>query len=399
MGDTSIPIPSILGLPPDMLESATNTVRDNSFPIAYITPCKSEATMGATVFDAKPAWKTYHDILEWHGYDYPGKSRLTVAFQADNFPADNFQNEYGQSLLEQVSSFVGSNVSDIAQMIGNPVDVGNNVLTSLKDMGGMAAKIGDMGQGAFNFIGDNTVKFLNSSNDFERNVAKTMAALATGGRIDFPMVWKNSSFSPSYSMTVRLYNPNPQNDASTETYIIGPVAALLLLACPQSKTPEGSVIKWPFIHLIEIPGLCHVKPAYISNVSVIKGGDQQSIAWNQRVGIVDVRIDFASLFNSLVVETDMDSVGMFGERRPTLHNYISAMATKKRTVPIKHSNINISQNGISIQPSFDTTQMVTTTPIPLNNSSVPASDNESPISSRISQDSLNNSAATSWNIA
>jgi len=329
MGVTSISIPDVLGLPPEAFDcNPSKALRNNAFPIARITPCTSQATMGATVFTAEPAWGKFIEILQLHGYDYSSSGRgfLSVCFQADNFPADNFQNTYDQSFLEKATSMVSSGVSDIAQMVGNPMDFGADVSESLK--GTKLSFAGDALAEAMGVASGFTKNLSNSSSPLAKNLANTVVAMASGGRVDFPMVWKNSSFTPSYSMTIRLYNPNPGNEQSTQKYIIGPLAALLILGCPQSQ--DGTVIKWPFLHKIDIPGIANVTPAFISNVSVIKGGDQQSIAWNQRLGIVDVRIDFGSLFNSMIIETDADGMNKFGDKRPTLHNYLSAMATEKK---------------------------------------------------------------------
>ena len=328
MADNTVSIPKVLGLPPEAFDCDASTyLREHAFPVARITPCTSQATFGATVFSAVSAWEDYNRILQLHGYDYPGSSDfLEVCFQADNFPADNFQNTYDQSFLEKVTSMVSGGVSDMAQMVGD-------LPTFAKDVTGAATgtPLEGMMEGFTKGVSDsanyiNNAK--NSSNNMTRNVANTMVAMASGGRVDFPMVWKNSSFTPSYSMTIRLYNPNPGNEESTQKYITGPLAALLILGCPQS--PDGTVIKWPFLHKIKIPGIANVSPAFISNVSVIKGGDQQSIGWNQRLGICDVRIDFGSLFNSMIIETE--SKDMFGDKRPTLHNYLQPLSEERKVI-------------------------------------------------------------------
>ncbi|MCK5601514.1 hypothetical protein KAR91_06595, partial [Candidatus Pacearchaeota archaeon] len=144
--------------------------------------------------------------------------------------------------------------------------------------------------------------------------------------VDFPQVWKNSGYTPSYTMTVRLYNPNPASLTATQKYIIGPLAALMLLGLPRSK--DGSTYNWPFLHQIRAPGIYNLNPAFIQNVAVIKGGDQQSIAWNQRLAMVDVRIDFGSLYNSILAGEEYDS-----EMRPTLRNYLAAMEEEIEVKP------------------------------------------------------------------
>jgi hypothetical protein len=159
------------------------------------------------------------------------------------------------------------------------------------------------------------------NNSTLRRMLSNVNVLAAGGRIDFPMLWKNSTYSPSYTMTIRLYNPNPNSQRSTAKYIIGPVAALLLLGLPQSLG-EG-VYSWPFIHRFWSPGIYLLDPGYIASITVVKGGDQQQVSWKQRLGVVDVRIDFGSVFNSIL------SNASGSRERPTLSSYLSVLADEK----------------------------------------------------------------------
>jgi hypothetical protein len=118
-------------------------------------------------------------------------------------------------------------------------------------------------------------------------------------------------------MTIRLYNPNPQSDIATDKYIIGPIAALMLLGTPISD--DGATYNWPFLHKVRATGIYDLDPAYIGGITIIKGGDQQSIAYNQRLGMVDVRIDFGSLYNTMVASNSANPA------RPTLKKYLNVM--------------------------------------------------------------------------
>jgi len=394
MSDINISIPSILGLPPEGFSGIpVNALRNNAFPIAKITPCTSAATFGATVFEAVPAWDKYLEILNLHGYDYSGDGDyLSVCFQADAFPSDSFSNEYSQSFLENATQMVGSTISDLAQMSGNP----NAIMDELQnaDIGGSGALIGS----ARTAVEKGMTGLSNNSSQMAKNIGSTLAGMATGGKIDFPMVWKNSSFTPSYSMTIRLYNPSPGSESSTHKFIVGPIAALMILSCPQSE--DGNVIKWPFLHRIEIPGISNVIPAFISNVAVIKGGDQQQIAWNQRLGVVDVRIDFGSLFSSLIIETNEDSMYEFGEKRPTLNNYLNAMSTEKPLESIEMiAEVFSNENDSSFSSSGPMLALDSTTKNTnsrLTNPSSIANDNENIVNQRVSPELIDVSNNIEW---
>jgi hypothetical protein len=129
-------------------------------------------------------------------------------------------------------------------------------------------------------------------------------------------------------MTIRLYNPNPRSVADTKKYIVGPIVALMLLAVP--ITQDGSTFSWPFFHRIMSPGIYDLNPGFISNITVIKGGDQQQISQQQHLGIVDVRIDVGSLFSTMV----SGKTSLSQKTRPTVKKYMNAMLNP---TPARHS--------------------------------------------------------------
>ena len=57
-------------------------------------------------------------------------------------------------------------------------------------------------------------------------------------------------------------------------------------------------------------------------MTVVKGGDQQQIAYNQRLGIVDIRLEFAGLFTSLYHSTKT-------ENRTTLKEYLKVLTEER----------------------------------------------------------------------
>jgi len=328
----------VIGLPPDDMVPDTNTVIKNSMPLARIYPGIPSFTKGLNLFTRKGSFvsnsrgkqsPSYYGLLRQHGYSLsqPGGQLgedgcIVVAYQADSFPTDSFTNEYGENFLQKMTETVSQGAAELSQMFGGR-DLGevySGVQKALEGGGAIESMIGaglDVGAG----IG-NAAKKVFSSLPMGKGIhsaANLASSLAAGGRIDFPLMWKTSGFAPSYTMTVRLYNPYPGSKAATQKYIAAPLAALMLLGIPISR--DGSTYSWPFIHRIWSPGIYDLDPAYISNITVIKGGDQQQISYKQRLGLVDVRIDFGSLYSTIIA-----GKGMSTRTRPTLENYINAIA-------------------------------------------------------------------------
>jgi hypothetical protein len=312
-----IKIPDVLGLPP---AGYTNKdIIELTMPTAKLHPCEPDFTKGMTLYTLKKEYNAYSKLLEEHEYtcDLP----LKVAFLADNFPTDTFTNSYGESFLQKTTDVVSEAVGEATQIMGakTATEAVQKAAEKLKASESSILK----GIGAGITGAHATAKDIFKAIPLSGGTKQTMDALLARGRIDFPQVWKNSAFAPSYTMTVRLYNPRPADQISTKKYIIGPIAALMLLGLPRA-TAEN-VYSWPFFVQVESPGIYNLNPGYINNITVVKGGDQQSIAWNQRMGIVDVRLDFGSLYNSVIATGDEYSKA----GRPTLKNYLAALKTER----------------------------------------------------------------------
>ena len=321
----------IPGMPPEQpfdstIGDRTNTVVRNSMPMVRIYPGIPTFTKGASLFTRKDFFEgsqenylSYSSLLSDHGFTLSQnfhKKYLTLAYLADSFPTDSFTNEYGENFLQGLTDVSSSAAASISQMFGARTlgEAMGKITGAAKAKGGLFEDAAGMVEKGGTAVGD----FLSSLPI--AGGTNIVSALASGSRLDFPMVWKSSGFQPSYTMTIRLYNPNPGNRETTNKYIAGPIAAIMLLGMPISADKSGATYSWPFIHRIWSPGIYDLDPAYISNITVIKGGDQQQIGYGQRLGIVDVRIDFGSLYSSILASR------LNQRTRPTLKRYIEGIS-------------------------------------------------------------------------
>ncbi len=322
-----------MGLPPG--SHLSDNILRSSLPEIHITPGEPVFASGTSLFnvDTDKGIQAYIKLAKKHFIDIDASNfPIKFAALADNFPTDSFSNDYAESFIGGMAETASEKTSEISQMFG-----GATVTETLGAIGkaakgaageGMWGKmVGGLGAGATKVAGG-TDKFIENLKGAEgglgRFAGKAMEIaniMGVGGRIDFPMIWKNSGFSPSYSITVRLFNPDPKDPKSLEKYIIKPIGAILLLALPRGheKATSISAYKWPFFHKIECPGLWKLNPGMITSVSVVKGGDQQQIAYNHGLGMVDVRLEFGSLYGTLIA-TDGDY-----PNRPTLLSYMQQM--------------------------------------------------------------------------
>jgi hypothetical protein len=371
----------IIGGPPDKGTGITQSdnLRANSVLNIQIAPCIPEQAMGLSLFSLNnnKGWQLYSQWLNSVGFApsalQNSNKAIIIAAIADSFPSDSFQNEYGESFLGQLTDVAGQAFSQVTQVFGgqNALETGRLAGQSLQKMqgGGILGSglrgagsiLEDVAWGANNILkdmkGDGTIGVLGSIG----NVANRLLG---GGRIDFPFISKGSSYTPAFSCTVKLYNPNPGRDEDTIKYILGPLAALLTLALPQVNNPENAsepqkqkensiTYNYPFFHQVKCPGLFYLPMGAISNITVVKGGDHGGVGFNQRVSMVDVKIDFVSLFNSMV----LSNLGV--EQRPTLKGYLDNMKDSVQIQSI-YKETTINQAGDS--PIYPESPAATTTP-------------------------------------
>jgi len=333
-------LPEIIGLPPSTPE--TDVIIKSTFPVMEIIPSKP-GDLSQNLFTIDPDIETYKKILNNYGYSITGNS-LKVAFLSDNFPTDNFSNFYAESFLGSGLQVVSEEAAQLGQMLGAKTwsQAGKKILgemgrfgkairpisTAGSDvMGAVVGGIGGMAETVAKGFNDVTSKMGPVGSVIQNTVS--LANKTLGGRIDLPQIWKNSGFAPSYTITIRLFNPNPGNLEVTKKYITGPLCALLLLALPKSS--DGVFYSWPFFHKIRVPGLLNLPESYIGNITVVKGGDQQVISYKQNMGMCDVRIEFGCLFDTLVADEGGNEIS----GRPSLKEYIKELETgREPPVPI-----------------------------------------------------------------
>jgi hypothetical protein len=334
------PFLGTFGLPPSTWLSDEMIM--NSMPVLEIIPCKPQFESGLNLFSVEDDSTTYLKILAKHGFTT--STPIRAAFLADNFPTDSFTNDYGETFLQKFTDVASQGVSQLIQMTGQ-----RDLTGAMQSMGSFTKEAGEgFGDGMIGDVlkqGGSGMQSIGSSlQNFQKNMsqqggfngmigggAQLINKMLGGSRVDFPQVWRNSGFTPSYTATIRLYNPNPGSEKSTLKYIVGPLAVFLSLALP--RTDDGRAYNWPFFHKVSATGIYNLDPAVITNITVVKGGDQQQISYNQKLAMVDVRIDFASLYTSILLEEGDTPL----TNRPTLRSYLEQLSKDDKKLYTKRS--------------------------------------------------------------
>ena len=139
-------------------------------------------------------------------------------------------------------------------------------------------------------------------------LASTAASIVAGNKPIFPKVWWESSFSCGYNFSVRLYNPNPASTAMHTERIVNPLCALLALVLPVESTENGNTYTSPLYVSLKCKGLFNLEWAMITNMSVVRGGDDNTIAFNGRPGIIDIRFGVTPVYDKRMAGGSMKGV-------------------------------------------------------------------------------------------
>jgi len=237
----------VFGLPPG--GHISDHMIYNTMPVLEIQAGEPHLVDGLTVFSIHDARAQYQKLLLSQGYTAPYP--LKYAFIADSFPSDSFSNEYGETFLHKFTDVASQGFGQLTQMTGarNALGALHGIGTTLAEAGKKAGGISGEG---LKLLGEGAAGAAEQATAIKNAFRGTRLGgmvdivdkMLAGARVDFPQVWRNSGFTPSYSVTIRFYNPKPASELATKKYIIGPLATLLCLAVP--RTDDGKTYNWPF---------------------------------------------------------------------------------------------------------------------------------------------------------
>lgn len=249
---------------------------------------------------------------------------LKIAVMNDTSISENWGHEFGASMFEGAANIGSSTAQELRFVTGE-----QNIFSAMGRLGenlggafgGLAQNFMESGQA----LGDRIGQGLHEYSEMGREIVTRgsgplgsgLMQLASGSMVDFPQIWRGSSYTTSYAFTTKLYNPDPGNQESYIKYIIKPLAHLLAFMTPLSDS--NFTFSYPLICKVKCPGLFGMEAAVIQNMSVIKGGANNDISFNQQPGEVEVRFEIASLYNTMISQGERDIF----EDRPTLDRYIN----------------------------------------------------------------------------
>lgn len=136
-----------------------------------------------------------------------------------------------------------------------------------------------------------------SNNSFIGKLITNLTSVATGGRLVFPKIWSDSSFSRSYDVTIKLRSPDMDN-LSIYLNIIVPFLHLLGFVLPRQLDGNPNGYASPFLVRAIYKGFFNIDMGLVTNMSVTKGDQAQFNAEGIPTAI-DVNLTIADLYENM----------------------------------------------------------------------------------------------------
>ena len=173
------------------------------------------------------------------------------------------------------------------------------------DIGGLAGAFKDVGENIINGVADSASNILSGFGDviagrgMVYKLKNEFTTIASGGKMIFPEVWDSSSFSRSYSITMKLRSPDP-DPYSIFMNIYVPILLWVTAAAPHQMNNSATAYSSPFIVRATYKSMFACDAGIVSNVSITKASDDK---WNG-MGMpisVDLSVDIKDLYSTMFI--------------------------------------------------------------------------------------------------
>jgi hypothetical protein len=327
---------NIIGLPPIAYTKGGGNEMEKmrrlmlaSMPVVELYPCMasfgSANEQGLNIFhlDPQKGEGKYKDILKVAGFEIKEDQLqlpIQVAFLNDGQIGESWSSSYGDMDFENMINSMGNkNLSDMRQITGAS-DIGQMLddLTKQGDArgdfaGGLLALGGTLGTPMYGLGAAALGGLLGEDN------AQAALKVIGGSKVDFPTLWQGSSYDPSYTLSVRLYNPFPKDKECYEKFILLPMAKMLAFCVPLTDSPY--VYDFPLMCKAKCAGMFKLPAAVISSISIMKGGSNNDFSYQQQPSTVELQLTLQSLYSTMVAMTTEDAEEQADEERPTFKKY------------------------------------------------------------------------------
>ena len=213
-----------------------------------------------------------------------------IAFyiNSDTSFTDSFGNETTDSTLASMVNGLSDKAREIQFLLGTAKDaVGEAYDRVAQTVGPIKEQI------------DNIVNKIAGGNSIFTTIANSVKTIVSGGRLLFPQIWSNSSFSRSYNISIKLTTPSTDR-VSWWLNIYVPLCHLMALVCPRAEYVNSYTT--PFIIKAFYKGMFNIDMGIITEMTFNKGKEG---SWTKDAlpTVVDVSFTIQDLYSSMGISS------------------------------------------------------------------------------------------------
>ena len=206
--------------------------------------------------------------------------------------SDSFGNDTTQSQLAQTINGLSDTAKEINFVTGS--------IGAVVNAGGIVDKLMNNGLNSALENVSNTVDSIMGKGNLLSRLTKNVGAIMSGSRMQFPEIWNDSSFSRSYSCSMKLISP-AGDKLSIFLNILVPMFFILAFALPRSSTSQSYYS--PFLVRAFCKGLFNIDMGIIDSLSITKGAEGE---WtiDGLPTVVDINFSIKDLYTQLSMSSN-----------------------------------------------------------------------------------------------
>ena len=243
--------------------------------------------------------------------------RHCIAFYCDSDTSisDNWTNGTSESMIGQKVNSLSDYGREFQFLLGtiNSKTESGSLLDKFTDSKALTDSMTAINDLVADTLGGGSV-----SNIF-KSLTSSIQTVVSGGKLVFPELWSDSSFSRSYDVKLKLVTPDA-DDLSVYLNIIVPILHLMAFVLPR-EMDHGHGYQSPFLVRAFYKGLFNVDMGIMTDLSITKGKES---AWTPSgvPSIVEVSFTIKDLYSDMYM-TSMKSMKSNMMNNIILMDYIS----------------------------------------------------------------------------
>lgn len=180
---------------------------------------------------------------------------------------EDISNSFGESQIMSTIKGISQSGQEVNFLSGKD----NNVEGSLSDVASNFAS------SIFSGVGDIAGVFSNTLGNVSSEVSNVLGSAIKGNNLMYPNLWRDSSFSKSFTFNFEFIAPYGDID-SINYHVILPLLMLMSLAAPRQVGANSYTS--PFLVHCELPGVFVTDMGVITSLSWKKGGNENAFSAN-----------------------------------------------------------------------------------------------------------------------